>query len=69
MFLIKCKCGSMFTLNKNWNTDRALHCPNCKASIGVNAILDLQAWSNATPDTESACCIPDSAKITVTFDT
>lgn len=68
MFLVKCKCGSIFTLNDRWNPSSTMHCPNCDAGGINNEILNLKRGSGISASIESVSYIPDSAKITVNFD-
>ncbi len=70
MFLVKCKCKSVFTLGedaiKNFDL---LECPNCKSNIDFNIFTSIESHRDLTSQVESISVIPDDAKITVTFDT
>ncbi|NBH79179.1 hypothetical protein D3Z52_13600 [Clostridiaceae bacterium] len=68
MFLVKCKCGSMFTLNSGWITNVSMHCPNCSKRITEADVINTLESQN--PSSPLACVhhIPDDAKITVAFD-
>jgi predicted Zn-ribbon and HTH transcriptional regulator len=69
MFLIKCKCKHFFTIDELFTSSRDLRCPNCKTSLYINGSEPLHEIAK---DLERAGMeyqfIPDSAKITVTFD-
>lgn len=69
MFLIKCKCGCVFTLKETRIDDQeAVKCPDCHKSFHLNnysstdGILALQE-RGITVDR-----IPDSSKVSVKFD-
>ncbi len=68
MFLVKCKCGCLFTLKESALNDFKLFCPNCKNKIDLNAYTSLVEHQNLPEQVESVSYIPKNAKITVTFD-
>ena len=68
MFLIKCKCGSIFTIHKDNLDDRNLLCPNCKKKIELNSYTSVAESQGLPNQVESITYLPNNAKITVTFD-
>ena len=69
MFLVKCKCGCVFTLKETRVNDKTeIECPDCSKKFDLNnycaagGILALQDIG-ITIDR-----IPDSSKVNVTFD-
>lgn len=69
MFLIKCQCGSIFTIQEKNLADRYLLCPNCKKKIDLNSYTSLAESQGLLEQVEKITYLPDNAKITVTFDT
>lgn len=70
MFLLKCKCGCIFTLKndperRRYNTK----CPDCDKVIRFNSYTSIADSLELGDDIESIRYIPDNAKITVAFDT
>lgn len=68
MYLLKCKCGCLFTLKAI--TDRWPMCPDCKMTFenlsSYSQVNEVERICNETGLTLR--CIPDDAKISVTFD-
>lgn len=68
MFLIKCNCGSIFTIQVKGLEDRHLLCPNCKSKIELNSYTSITESQGLSNQVESITYLPDNAKITVAFD-
>ena len=69
MFLVKCSCGCMYTLqDKNLNYTRpgsSRHCPNCAMRHEFTTSLTVATMPGEDFEVHR---IPDSAKIEVKFD-
>lgn len=69
MFLVKCSCGCMYTLqDKNLNYPRpgsSRHCPNCAMRHEFTTSLTVAIMPGEDFEVHR---IPDSAKIEVKFD-
>ena len=68
MFLVKCKCGCFFTIKAESLSTAWLSCQNCSARIPFVKGTEIGECRDLLNATESISCIPDNAKITVTFD-
>ena len=67
MYLVKCKCGCLFTLKEISGSKRK--CPNCNEVFPLLSyfeIDDLQKMPSSAGFTVQL--IPDSAKLSVTFE-
>ena len=67
MLLFKCNCGSSYTVREDSiKTGKWIHCPQCDQSTYVtgNAFELMNASIEKGTDVQR---IPDTAKITVTF--
>lgn len=70
MFFVRCDCGNVFTVKADaptLRTDYGVLCPGCQKATR------LSAWSSLEPTTPiregvTVSFVPDSAKLTVTFD-
>lgn len=70
MFLLKCKCGCIFTLKNDLERRRYnTKCPDCSKAIRFNSSTSIADSLELDNEIESIRYIPDDAKITVTFDT
>lgn len=70
MLMVKCKCGSVFTVDGRVLEKDYILCPNCEKTItlkGYVLLSDFQKKLDA--DGISLHSLPKNAKITVTFDT
>lgn len=70
MYLLKCKCGSVFTIKCN-NTEypEYIKCPNCGISTSVNASIECRDLKHRLDSIGMTLqVIPDDAKITVSFE-
>lgn len=68
MFLVKCKCSSIFTLTEDGIKSSRVKCPNCSKLIPIDQYTSLSDNQGLTEVVEYVRSIPDNAKITVTFD-
>ena len=69
MFLIKCKCGCVFTITADALDGSRLSCQNCKRKIDSDAFMSPEKRPDLLKQFDSVSYIPENAKITVTFDT
>lgn len=70
MLLLKCKCGSFFTIKDTTVMQSRIRCPNYSESSDLSFNWELSEFTRElTKSGFSIRVIPDNAKITVTFDT
>lgn len=69
MFMVKCKCGCFFTVTKQAVSRNPFRCQNCKEDIFFTDVSNILESSPQFDEAGIAIrSIPDTAKITVTFD-
>lgn len=70
MFLVKCQCGSIFTLPDTVSQNRSfkIACPSCNKTGPMLSTLYLDELQKLELAGLTLQLIPNSAKITVTFD-
>ncbi len=70
MYLIKCKCGSIFTIKKMAPIHQDyISCPNCDTAVCVRGMDRLEIIKDQLNQAQMEVrIIPDDAKITVSFD-
>jgi len=70
MYIFKCKCGCMFTIN-SFKRDIVTHpkCQNCGAAVSIfDEIEQAELFAALDKSGMTMQSVPDNAKITVTFD-
>lgn len=68
MFLVKCKCGGIFTVMQEKLGHHYPNCPNCGVAIPLTRYTSVARDDGIFDFVQSVKYIPDDAKITVTFD-
>lgn len=69
MFLVKCKCGCLFTIKKEALSRSYLTCQNCRESIRLMDFSNVVESSKILEeDGATVSYIPDNAKIEVRFE-
>lgn len=69
MFLIKCKCGCVFTLKEErFNDTHPIACPDCREKFFLSNFDTAYGIKALEEKGSKVDRIPDSSKVSVTFD-